>query len=115
MIELQERELFAARALFAAGALLVSMACGARPGASLATTETIYQQVRGLKDQIDVTRARGAEVSAAGVLTIFSLLPLTADPQKRRRLFLAEEPVWTAVNGRNGPDSPYRTLVRLSV
>ncbi len=219
MIELQERKGVAAGTLVAAGALLVSIACGAGPGVSLESTEAIYQQVRAFKDQIDVTKARGADTSAAGVplgaldkdyrkarerlrqalgsgvfgapagedrraieimrgalekdladdqdqdvgvsprdldcsydagalsrgpkgrealtakvyacfgkaaehlpfegrvldrLTIFSLLPLTADPQKRRRLFLAEEPVWTAVNGRNGPDSPYRTLVRLS-
>ncbi|HEX9427791.1 MAG TPA: penicillin-binding transpeptidase domain-containing protein, partial [Candidatus Polarisedimenticolia bacterium] len=47
-------------------------------------------------------------------LTIFSMLPWTADEEKRRRLFLAQQPIWNAVNGRNGPDSPYRTLVRLS-
>lgn len=211
--------LFAAGALVMAGALLLSVACGAGRGASLESAETIYQQVRELKDQIDLTRARGADASVAGValetldkgyrttrdrlrqaldaeafgalagedrraleimraalekdladdkdadvgaaprdrdcsydagalsrgpkgletltarvyacfgkaaehlpfdgqlldrLTIFSLLPLTADPQKRRRLFLAEQPVWTAVNGHNRPDSPYRMLVRLS-
>jgi hypothetical protein len=47
-------------------------------------------------------------------LTVFSLLPLTDDPGRRRRLFLALEPVWRSINGDNGPASPYRSLVRLS-
>ncbi len=47
-------------------------------------------------------------------LTVFSLLPVTAEPERRRRLFLAFEPVWRSINGDGGPTSPYRRLVRLS-
>lgn len=47
-------------------------------------------------------------------LTLFSLLPLTPDPEARRRLFLALRPAWEAVDGTNPAASPYRRLVRLS-
>ena len=47
-------------------------------------------------------------------LTVFSLLPLTPDPDARRRLFLALRPVWESVDGRDPATSPYRRLVRLS-
>ncbi len=48
-------------------------------------------------------------------LTVFSLLPVTDDAARRRRLFLAFGPVWKAINGDGGPaTSPYRQLVRLS-
>lgn len=47
-------------------------------------------------------------------LTVFSMLPVTADPARRRRLFLAMAPVWTSINGDGGPGSPYRRLIRLS-
>lgn len=47
-------------------------------------------------------------------LTILGLLSQTADPDRRRRLFLALEPVWRSVNGDGGPHSPYRRLVGLT-
>lgn len=47
-------------------------------------------------------------------LTVFSLLPLTPEPEKRRRLFLALRPVWESVDGVDAARSPYRRLVRLS-
>jgi hypothetical protein len=47
-------------------------------------------------------------------LTIFSLLPVTDDPDRRRRIFLAMQPVWKAINGDDGAGSPYRRLVALS-
>jgi len=47
-------------------------------------------------------------------LTVFSLLPITGDRDRRRGLFLSMEPIWKAVNGDGGPGSPWRTLVRLS-
>ncbi len=47
-------------------------------------------------------------------LTVFGLLPLTDEPARRRALFMAMAPIWTAVNGDNSPRSPYRTLVRLN-
>ena len=43
-------------------------------------------------------------------LTILGMLGRTADPARRRQLFLALEPVWRSVNGDNGPASPYRVL-----
>jgi hypothetical protein len=33
------------------------------------------------------------------------------DAERRKRLFLAFEPLWTAVNGNNTPDSPYRRMI----
>ncbi|MET0556075.1 MAG: hypothetical protein ABW221_23755 [Vicinamibacteria bacterium] len=46
-------------------------------------------------------------------LTILGRLGDADDPAERRRLFLALQPLWRAVNGDNGPESPYRQLVRL--
>jgi hypothetical protein len=34
--------------------------------------------------------------------------------ERRKRLFLAFEPLWSAVNGGNTPDSPYRRMIGLS-
>jgi len=47
-------------------------------------------------------------------LTVFGRLPLTEDATRREALWRALAPVWEAVNGDNGPRSPYRTLVRKS-
>lgn len=47
-------------------------------------------------------------------LAVFGLLPLTDEPGRRQRLFLALAPVWASINRDNGPRSPYRHLVRLS-
>jgi hypothetical protein len=46
-------------------------------------------------------------------LTVLGRLGDAGDGAERRRLFLALEPLWRAVNGDNGPDSPYRRLVGL--
>ncbi|MGH7701831.1 MAG: hypothetical protein ACREMO_01965 [Gemmatimonadales bacterium] len=46
-------------------------------------------------------------------LTVLGLLGRTDDADRRKRLFLALEPVWASVNGDDGPGSPYRTLARL--
>ena len=48
-------------------------------------------------------------------LTILGLLGLTGDPERRRHLFLALEPVWRTLNGNNEPGSPYRRLITLEV
>ena len=207
----------------AAVAAVLLAACARKPPAPLAAAEPAYQETRWLKDQIDVTRARGAQTSPRGValsdllaqyraararlaaalpsdrigmtgdedgraldvmrrtlakdlreedepaaaaapgppgaidcdydaavlarsrdgtrllgermyacfgraahalpfegttldrLTVFSLLPVTDDAARRRRLFLAFGPVWTSINGDdNTATSPYRQLVRLS-
>jgi hypothetical protein len=46
-------------------------------------------------------------------LAILGLLGRTDDPARRRRLFLALEPVWRSVNGDDAAGSPYRRLVEL--
>jgi hypothetical protein len=45
-------------------------------------------------------------------LSILGLLGRTDDPDRRRRLFLALEPVWKSVNGDDAEASPYRAMVR---
>jgi hypothetical protein len=47
-------------------------------------------------------------------LTVLGRLATMEDAGERRALFLSLEPLWEAMNGRNEPSSPYRTLVRLS-
>ena len=47
-------------------------------------------------------------------LTIFGRLPLTDEPSRREGLWRAMLPIWQSVNGDNGPQSPYRTLIRLN-
>jgi hypothetical protein len=46
-------------------------------------------------------------------LTVLGALGRTDDPEQRRRLFLALDPVWRTVNGDNRPESPYRVLIAL--
>jgi hypothetical protein len=46
-------------------------------------------------------------------LAILGLLGRTDDPERRRRLFLALQPIWRAVNGDDGAGSPYRRMVAL--
>jgi hypothetical protein len=45
-------------------------------------------------------------------LTVLGLLGVTADPARRRRLFLGLEPVWRRVNGNDDAASPWRELLR---
>lgn len=45
-------------------------------------------------------------------LAILGLLPQVPDRDRRKRLFLALDPVWRSINGDNTPDSPYRALLR---
>ncbi|MBW2691997.1 MAG: hypothetical protein JRE57_05115 [Deltaproteobacteria bacterium] len=47
-------------------------------------------------------------------LTIFGRLPLTPDPSTREGLWRVMLPIWESVNGDNGPQSPWRTLIRLN-
>jgi hypothetical protein len=44
-------------------------------------------------------------------LTILSALGRSDDPDRRRRLFLALDPVWRSVNRNNEASSPYRRLI----
>jgi hypothetical protein len=45
--------------------------------------------------------------------TVLGALAREADPDRRRRLFLALEPVWRAMDAGGGPESPYRVMLRL--
>jgi hypothetical protein len=42
------------------------------------------------------------------------MLGTTDDADRRRRLFLALEPVWLSINGDDGAHSPYRTMIALT-
>ena len=46
--------------------------------------------------------------------TALDRLQELADAERRKRLFLALSPLWTAVNERNTADSPYRRMMALS-
>jgi hypothetical protein len=46
-------------------------------------------------------------------LTVYAELARVESRARRRRLFLALDPVWRSINGDNQPASPYRTLVAL--
>ena len=59
--------------LLGALAAVVLPVCARKPQASLAAAEAAYQDARLLKDQIDVTRARGAQTTPRGV-TLTDLL-----------------------------------------
>jgi hypothetical protein len=56
-------------------------------------------------------RYDGREIDRGSAL---ALLHTVDDPAQRRALFEAFVPLWTALNGRNEPDSPYRRLVALA-
>jgi len=47
-------------------------------------------------------------------LTVVGMLGTTDDADRRRRLFLALEPVWLSINGDDGAQSPYRTMIALT-
>ncbi len=46
--------------------------------------------------------------------TALQLLHVTDDPLRRRALFDAFLPLWSALNGRNEPGSPYRRMIALA-
>ena len=47
-------------------------------------------------------------------LGVLGRLGWTTDPARRRTLWLALDTVWRAMNGDDSPNSPWRTLIRLS-
>lgn len=47
-------------------------------------------------------------------VSAFSLLEQIREPERRKKLFLAFNPLWEAVNGKDQPDSPYRRLIRMT-
>jgi len=80
------------------------------------------QEMLGLPKGLDSLRARAyacygwaqshvvVGADTLDRLTILGTLGRTADPARRRQLFLALEPVWRSVNGDNRAISPYRVL-----
>jgi hypothetical protein len=46
--------------------------------------------------------------------TALQLLHVVDDPAKRRAIFDAFGPLWSALNGRNEPDSPYRRMIAMA-
>ena len=55
------------RSSLAAALPLLAAACGLAPDTSVQAVEMIYRDVRSWKDELDVTRARGASRTARGV------------------------------------------------
>ena len=47
-------------------------------------------------------------------VSAFSLLEQIREPERRKKLFLAFNPLWEAVNGKDQPDSPYRRMIRMA-
>jgi hypothetical protein len=47
-------------------------------------------------------------------VSAFSLLEQIKQPDRRKKLFLAFNPLWEAVNGKDQPDSPYRRMIRMA-
>jgi len=53
----------------------------------------------------------GATVNS---VSAFSLLEQIKEPERRKSLFLAFNPLWEAVNKKDQPDSPYRRMIRMA-
>lgn len=86
-----------------------------RPAAEVLATHGLATLL--LRTSADYTRtAEAVEVGARTVERpeVLARLATEPDPAARRRLFLALEPVWRAVDGVGGPDSPYRVALRES-
>jgi Peptidase family M3 len=47
-------------------------------------------------------------------ISAFSLLEQIKEPERRKKLFLAFNPLWEAINGRDQPDSPYRRMIAMA-
>ncbi len=47
-------------------------------------------------------------------VSAFSLLEQIKEPERRKKLFLAFNPLWEAINGKDQTDSPYRRLIRMA-
>jgi hypothetical protein len=77
-----------------------------RDGGAEALSERIYACFARAAHEL---RFDGAPLDR---LTVLARLALEGDAARRRELWLALAPVWSAINGDNGPGSPYRTLVR---
>ncbi|HUL46923.1 MAG TPA: hypothetical protein VLV25_07470 [Steroidobacteraceae bacterium] len=71
-----------------------------------AQQQALYACFDELGNHLSFENATVTRVDALGLL---STVP---DPQRRKTLFLAFEPLWHALNSNDGPDSPYRRMIR---
>lgn len=54
------------------------------------------------------------EGTAVNRVSAFSLLEQIKEPERRKKLFLAFNPLWEALNGKDEPNSPYRRMIRMA-
>ena len=47
-------------------------------------------------------------------VSAFSLLEQIKEPERRKKLFLAFNPLWEALNDKDRPNSPYRRMIRMA-
>jgi hypothetical protein len=71
-------------------------------------TRALYACFDELGNKIDFEGRLRTRVNA------LDLLARLEEPDARKRLFDAFQPLWTAVNGANEPDSPYRRVIRMA-
>jgi len=71
-----------------------------------AEQQALYACFAELGDHLSFENAAVTRVDALGLLTT------VPDVERRKRLFLAFEPLWHALNGSDEPDSPYRRMIR---
>jgi peptidase M3-like protein len=71
-----------------------------------AQQQALYACFAELGNHLPFENSTVTRVDALGLLTSIP------DPERRRTLFLAFEPLWHALNGNDGRDSPYRRMIR---
>ncbi len=71
-----------------------------------AQQQALYACFEELGNHLPFENATLTRVDALG------LLATVPDPERRKALFLAFEPLWHALNGNDDPDSPYRRMIR---
>ncbi len=90
------------------GSMAPSRKCADRAGMKLdldALEEALYACFDEVGNHI---RFEGREVTRSGAL---QMLQEIAEPERRKALFMAMEPLWRAVNGDGTARSPYRRLI----
>jgi hypothetical protein len=70
--------------------------------------DALYACFAELGNSLQFENARVTRVAA------FELLTSMPEAERRKALFLAFQPLWLALNARDGADSPYRRLIRMA-
>ena len=60
---------------------------------------------------VEISNSLSFEGGKINRVSALDLLHETADPGRRKAVFLAFVPLWQAINGNNEPDSPYRRMI----